>query len=89
MKKILGLLTALMIATQVYASIGVAPTKVEINANKIKANYYTTAVEVRGDSRQPVRFRVYPGYFKITSNNEMNMEAKSDEHDISKKVRLL
>lgn len=74
---------------QAHASIGVAPTKIEINANKIKSNYVTTAVEVRGDSRQTIRFRVYPGYFKITSTNEMNLEANSDEFDISKKIRFV
>ncbi len=89
MKKVLGLLIALMMTTQAFASIAVAPTKVEINANKIKSNYVTTAVEVRGDSKQAIRFRVYPGYFKINSNGEMNMEAKSDEYDISKKVRFV
>lgn len=89
MKKILGLITALMIMTQAYASIAVAPTKIEINANKLKTNYVTTAVEVRGDSKVPMRFRVYPGYFKITSAGEMNMDAKSDEHDISKKLRFV
>jgi len=89
MKKILGLLIALMVTTQVYASIGVAPTKIEINANKIKSNYVTTAIEVRGDSKQPMRFRVYPGFFTITSKGEMNMEAKPNEHDISKKLRFV
>ena len=89
MKKLLGLLTALMITAQAYASIAVSPTRIEINANKLKANYITTAVEVRGDSRQPMRFRVYPGYFKITSNGEMNMEVPSDQFDISKKVKFV
>lgn len=89
MKKILGLIIALMVTVQAHASIAVAPTRVEINANKLKTNYVTTAVEVRGDSRQPMRFRVYPGYFKITSKGEMNMEAKSDERDISKKIRFV
>ena len=89
MKKLLGLLIALMMTTQAFASIAVAPTKVEINANKLKANYITTAVEVRGDSHNPMRFRVYPGYFKITSAGEMNMEVPSDQYDISKKVKFV
>jgi len=89
MKKILGLLTALMITLQAHASIAVAPTRIEIDANKLKTNYVTTAIEVRGDSKQPMRFRVYPGYFTINSNGEMNMDAPSDEHDISKKIRYV
>lgn len=89
MKKIFGLLIALMFTTQAFASIAVSPTRVELNANKTKANYMTTAIEVRGDSKEPIRFRVYPGYFKITSTNEMNLDVPSDEHDISKKLRFV
>lgn len=89
MKKILGLITALMIMVQAHASLGIAPTKIEINANKLKTNYVTTSIEVKGDSKVPMRFRVYPGYFKITSKSEMDMQAKSDEHDISKKIRFV
>ena len=46
MKKLLGLLIALMMTTQAFASIAVAPTKVEINANKLKANYITTEKQI-------------------------------------------
>ena len=47
-KRILGLLIAIGICIPTYASVAVSPTKVEINANKIRNNYVTTAVEIRG-----------------------------------------
>ena len=90
MKKILGLITALMIMTQAQASIGLSPTKIEINANKIKANYVTTAVEVKGDAHKPMRFRVYPGFFTINEKGEMVlMDTSNDPHNIAKKIRYV
>ena len=44
-KKIFGLLIALGLAVPAFASVAVAPTRVEINANKLKNNYVTTAIE--------------------------------------------
>lgn len=89
-KKILGLLIALGISIPTYASIAVSPTRIEINANKIRNNYVTAAVEVRGDNSKPVRFRAYPGYFTISDKGEMVLEdTKNDPNDISKKVRFV
>ena len=48
-KKLLGILIALGISIPAYASMAVAPTKVEIDANKIRNNYATTAIEIKGD----------------------------------------
>lgn len=90
MKKILGLIIAFLITTQAYASIAVAPTRIEINANKAKGNYITTAVEVRGDARTPIRFRVYPGYFTINEKAQMVQYEKSDDaYNIAKKIRFV
>ena len=90
MKKILALLTALMITIQAHASIAVAPTRIEINANKTKANYIATSVEVRGDAKQPVRFRVYPGYFTINEKSEMVQYDKSeDKYNMAKKIKFV
>ena len=89
-KKILGLLIALGISIPTYASIAVSPTRVEINANKIRNNYVTAAVEVRGETSRPVRFKAYPGYFTISDEGQMILEeSKGDIHDISKKVRFV
>ena len=63
-KKIFGLLIALGLAVPAFASVAVAPTRVEINANKLKNNYVTTAIEVKGDSQQPMRFKVIPDFLQ-------------------------
>ena len=89
-KKILGIITALTIMTQAQASIGLSPTKIEINANKLKTNYVTTAVEVKGDVHKPMRFRVYPGFFTINERGEMVlMDVSDDPHNIAKKIRYV
>lgn len=77
MKKLLGLIVALMVATQAYASIAVSPMKVEINANKVKTNYASATLDVRGDSREPIRFKVYPEYFTVNERSEMVTEEHS------------
>ena len=81
---------AMMLAVPAFASVAVAPTRVEINANKIKGNYITTAIEVKGDSQQPMRFKIYPGYFTIDNKGEVVMQDKSsDPHDLTKKIRFV
>ena len=90
-KKILTTTLALVMTVPVFASVAVAPTRVEINANKIKNNYITTAIEVKGDSQVPMRFKVYPGYFTIDNKGEVVMvdKATNDPHDLSKKIRFV
>lgn len=81
---------AMMLAVPAFASVAVAPTRVEINANKIKGNYITTAIEIKGDSQQPMRFKIYPGYFTIDNKGEVVMQDKSsDPHDLTKKIRFV
>ena len=90
MKKILGLLIMLGLSIPAYASIAVSPTKIEIDANKIRSNYATCAVEVKGDVNQPMRFKAYAGYFTISENSTMEIQpSKGDPHDISKKIRFV
>lgn len=89
-KKIFGILIAMGLAVPAFASVGVSPTKIEINANKVKTNYITTAIEVKGDAHQPMRFKAYTEYFTINELSEVVMKEKSnDVHDISKKVRFV
>lgn len=88
-KKLLGLILGLLITVPVFASITVSPTKIEINANKIKNNYTTVAVEIKGD-KVPMRYRIYPEYFTISEKSEMVIkENSSDPHNISKKIRFV
>lgn len=90
-KKIFGLLTAIIFAAQAYASVSIAPTKVEINANKARNNYLTTAIDIKGDAQKPTRLRVSAGYFVINSNGEADLidEYTGDPHDISKKIKFI
>ena len=90
-KKILTTTLALFMTRPTFASVAVSPTRIEINANKIKNNYITTAIEVKGDSQVPMRFKVYPGYFTIDNKGEVLMvdKATNDSHDLSKKIRFV
>jgi P pilus assembly chaperone PapD len=91
-KKILGLFTALMIIAEAHASIAVAPMRLEINANKVKGNYLTTSINVRGDNKKPMRFKVTKGYFTLNERGELNMvedTETNDPHDISKNVKFV
>ncbi len=88
-KKIIGLILSLLIGIPTFASITVSPTRIEINANKIKNNYATTAIEIKGGN-EPMRFRAYPGYFTISEKSEMVMkDSSNDPHDISSKIRFV
>ena len=90
MKKILGLLMAIMISIPAYASITVSPTRIELNANKIRNNYVTCAVEVKGDKEKAMRFKAYSGYFKVSDKSELILiDEKGDPYDISSKVRFV
>lgn len=89
-KKFLGLLIGLMFAGSAFASVAVSPTRVEINANKVKTNYITTAIEIKGDTKELMRFKVYPGFFTINEKGEMVMVDKSNDiHDLSKRLRFV
>ena len=89
-KKILGLLIALSVTVSAYASITVTPTKVEINANKIRNNYATRAIEIKGSQDKPMRYRAYTGYFKVKENSEVVFaDGEKDEHNIQSKIRFV
>lgn len=91
MKKILGFLIVFMMASQAFASLAVSPMRIEINANKIKGNYITTSINVTGDAKKPMRFKVSSGYFVIKDNGELGIveEKTNDPHDISGKVKFV
>ena len=89
-KRFLGLLIALFMAVPAFASVAVSPTRIEINANKIKTNYITTAIEIKGDTKELMRFKAYPGFFTINEKGEMVMIDKSNDiHDLSKRLRFV
>ena len=89
-KRLLSLILGLALAAPAYASIAVAPTRIELNANKVKNNYITTVVEVRGSSKEPIRFKAYPSFFKISEKSDVILlEKTNDPHDLSKKLRFV
>lgn len=89
-KKLFGLLIAMALSVPAYASIIVSPTKLEVNVNKIRNNYATCSIEVKGDPAKPMRFKAYAGYFTITDEAVMNMNPpKGDIYDASGKVRFV
>lgn len=89
-KRFLGLLIALSVTVSAYASITVTPTKVEINANKIKNNYVTRAIEIKGSPDKPMRYRAYTGYFKVKDNSDVVFaDGEKDEYNIQSKVRFV
>ena len=50
----------------------------------------TTAIDVKGDTKTPMRFRVYTGYFKVNDKGELVMLEKTTEpQDMSKKLRYI
>lgn len=90
MKKILGLLIAFAISIPAYASITVSPTRIEINANKVKNNYAVTAIEVKGSATSPMRFKAYTGYFNISDTADLKiLDDKKDPYNMSSKVRFV
>ena len=79
-----------MIAIPAYANITVSPTRLEINANKVRSNYATTAVDVRGSNQKAVRYRAYTEYFEIDENAQMKKpDGKNNPHNITSKVRFV
>ncbi len=89
-KRVLGIVLSMFLITPVFASVAVSPTRIELDANKVKGNYLTTAIEVKGDSKVPMRFKVYPTYFKINENGDVNfIEKTTDTYDLSKKIRFV
>ncbi len=90
-KKLLGFLIAMLVGTQAYASITVTPTRIEMNANKVRNNYATTAVEIKGDSQKPMRFKAYTGYFEISNKSDMVLydANHNDPHNIAKNIRFV
>lgn len=90
-KKILGLLIALGLSVPAFASITVSPTKLEINANKIRNNYVSTAIEIKGEADKPIRYKAYSGYFKVNSNSDMDiLDDNADEvNNLAKKIRFV
>lgn len=89
-KKALGLLIAIIMAIPAYATISVSPTRIELNVNKVRNNYATTAIEVQGAQDKAVRYRAYTDYFEVDENAKMkNPDGKNNPHNIAQKIRFV
>ncbi|MCQ2743706.1 MAG: hypothetical protein MJ230_02775 [bacterium] len=89
-KRILSTVIALIIALPTFASVAVAPTKLEINSTRFKTNYVTSALEIKGNDKTPTRYRAFAEYFKVNEKGELVMIEKSDEpQNIAKKLRFI
>lgn len=84
MKKILLLLllTLIIFGQKANAALKVTPTLLELNANETRGNYLTASFDVQGDADETIRFKIYPAYFKISSQGTMDIiEGNSLEND--------
>ncbi len=64
-----------------FAAVRVMPTLIELNANKSRGNYLTTAFSVQADKGETVRFKLYPEYFTITDSGKMSSTPSSNNAD--------
>lgn len=75
----LGFIPALLCPA--FAAVKVAPTLIELNANKGAGNYLTTSFSVQADKNETIRYKLYPEYFTITDNGKMNAAPFSEKPD--------
>ncbi len=89
-KRLLGTILALIMAVPAFASIAVSPTKIDLNATKVKANYMTTAIDIKGSSMTPVRYKAYAEYFKVNEKGELVfIERSNDPQNIAKRLKFI
>lgn len=83
MQKLLTIMVLLYMTTtcQVQAAVKIAPTLIELNANKSNGNYLTTSFSVQADKNETIRYKIYPEYFTITDESKMNAIGDSDNPD--------
>lgn len=91
-KILLGYLFILsfLFAPKANAALKVTPTLLELNANQTKGNYLTTSFDIQGDKNETIRFKIYPGYFKISQQGTMEIIENSNEaNNLMKNVRFV
>ena len=74
MKKFLLLLFCItFFSIKSEAAIKVTPTVIEMDTKGARSNYVTSSFNVQGAEDETIRFKIYPEYFKITSQGTMDM----------------
>ena len=81
---------SLFFSPKANAALKVTPTLLELNANQTKGNYLTTSFYIQGDKNETIRFKIYPGYFKISQQGTMEIIENSNEaNNLMKNVRFV
>lgn len=82
MKKFLLILFCIIFfSVNADAAIKVTPTVIEMDTKNARSNYVTSSFNVQGGENETIRFKIYPEYFKITSQGTMAMLEKSTAQD--------
>ena len=81
LKTVLFLYLLLITVIPSFAAVKVAPTLIELNANKGNGNYLTTSFSVQADKNETIRYKLYPEYFTITDQGKMHSEPVSANPD--------
>ena len=82
MKKFLLLLFCItFFSIKSEAAIKVTPTVIEMDTKGARSNYVTSSFNVQGAEDETIRFKIYPEYFKITSQGTMDMLEKTPAQD--------
>lgn len=82
MKKfLLSLFCIIFFSLQAKSAIKVTPTVIEMDTKGARSNYITSSFSVQGAEDEIIRFKIYPEYFKITSQGTMDMLEKTQAED--------
>ncbi len=91
MKKIIcALMLFFAISNGAHAALKVSPMVIELDANKARGNYITTAFNVSANKGETIRFKVYPAFFEITQEGRLKEIQKSDsKHSLVSNARFM
>ncbi len=81
MKNIFKIIFAFLMVSKLnfaFGAVKLAPTLIELDANKTRGNYITTAFRVQADKDETIRFKLYPEYFTITNEGKMDAVKNSE-----------
>lgn len=82
MKRILlSLFCIFFFSIQTEAAIKITPTVIEMDTKGARSNYVTASFNVQGADDEIIRFKIYPEYFKITTQGTMEMLEKTPAQD--------
>lgn len=80
-KSLLLLFCIIFFSIKADAAIKVTPTVIEMDTKNARSNYVTSSFNVQGGEDEIIRLKIYPEYFKITSQGTMDMLEKTPAQD--------